>query len=249
MRIAAVVPTYNEAENLPNLVSALFSLALDMAVLVVDDNSPDGTGAVAEALKRNYPRLDVMHRPGKRGLRSAYLGGFAQVLSAGAQAVLQIDADMSHDPGRVPEFHEALKTSDLVLGSRYIPGGSLDNAWPRWRRGLSAFGNLYARSILGAPITDITTGFRLWRAETLREMPLDRIKSSGYVFLVEMAYMAHCLEYRIKEVPIHFAERRHGSSKMSLGIQMEAAFHVWQVWWYHRGLRKAGRSARYPIRP
>ena len=141
-------------------------------------------------------------------------------------------------------FVEALAESDLVLGSRYIPGGSLDAEWPRWRRGLSAFGNLYARSILGAPITDITTGFRLWRAAALQEMPLDRIKSNGYVFLVEMAYMAHCLEYRIKEVPIHFSERQHGISKMSLGIQMEAAFRVWQVWWYHRDLRRLGRAAR-----
>ena len=194
MRIAAVVPTYNEAENLPGLVSALFALPLDLTVLVVDDNSPDGTGAVAEALTKDQPRLAVIHRIGTRGLRSAYLGGFERVLSGDAEAVLQIDADLSHDPLRIPAFAEALSESDLVLGSRYIPGGSLDTDWPRWRRALSAFGNLYARSILGVPITDITTGFRLWRAGALREMPLDRIKSNGYVFLVEMAYMAHCLE-------------------------------------------------------
>lgn len=244
MRIAAVVPTYNEAENLPNLVSALFALRLDLRVLVVDDSSPDGTGEVAESLVHDHPGLGVMHRSGKRGLRSAYLGGIQRVLAEGAEAVLQIDADLSHDPRKVPEFADALKESDLVLGSRYIPGGSLDTDWSRWRRGLSAFGNLYARTILGTPITDITTGFRLWRAETLSGMPLDRIKSNGYVFLVEMAYMAHCLEYRIKEVPIHFAERRRGQSKMSFGIQAEAAFRVWQVWWHHRELHRAGRAAR-----
>jgi dolichol-phosphate mannosyltransferase len=247
LRIAAVVPTYNEAENLPNLVSALFALPLDLGVLVVDDSSPDGTGAVAESLVHAHRGLAVMHRSGKRGLRSAYLGGFRRVLSEGAEAILQIDADLSHDPRKVPEFVDALRDADLVLGSRYIPGGSLDAEWPRWRRGLSAFGNLYARTILGTPITDITTGFRLWRAATLREMPLDRIKSNGYVFLVEMAYMAHCLEYRIKEVPIHFSERQRGRSKMSFGIQAEAAFRVWQVWWHHRQLHRAGRAARVAI--
>jgi dolichol-phosphate mannosyltransferase len=249
VRISAVVPTYNEAENLPNLVSALFALPLDLRVLVVDDNSPDGTGLVADGLRRDHHRLAVLHRGGKQGLRSAYLGGMERVLTEGAEAVLQIDADLSHDPSKVLEFAEALKDSDLVLGSRYIPGGSLDTNWPRWRRGLSAFGNSYARTILGAPITDLTTGFRLWRADALREMPLDQIKSNGYVFLVEMAYMAHCLEYRIREVPIHFADRQHGLSKMSLGIQAEAAFRIWQVWWHHRRLRRIGRAARGPSRP
>ncbi len=171
------------------------------------------------------------------------------MLSEGAEAVLQIDADLSHDPRKVPDFVSALSESDLVLGSRYIPGGSLDTDWPRWRRGLSAFGNRYARSILGTPITDITTGFRLWRAAALREMPLERIQSNGYVFLVEMAYMAYCLEYRIREVPIHFSERQHGASKMSLGIQIEAAFRVWQVRWLHRALRRRGRAGRRPSRP
>jgi dolichol-phosphate mannosyltransferase len=244
LRIAAVVPTYDEAENLPGLVSALFALPLDLSVLVVDDDSPDGTGKVAEGLVHAHPRLTVMHRIGRRGLRSAYLNGIERVLSQGAEAVLQIDADLSHDPWKVVELSDALREADLVLGSRYIPGGSLDDDWPRWRRGLSAFGNLYARSILGIPITDITTGFRLWRAETLRGMPLDRIQSNGYVFLVEMAYMAHCLQYRVKEVPIHFSERQRGVSKMSLGIQIEAAIRVWQVWWLHRDLRRAGRGGR-----
>ena len=246
MHIVAVVPTFNEAENLPNLVSALFALPLDLGVLVVDDDSPDGTGDVAEDLRRAYPAVDVIHRVGIRGLRSAYLSGFDRVLSEGAEAVLQIDADLSHDPNKIADFVEALKDADLVLGSRYVSGGSLDNDWSMWRRGLSAFGNLYARSILGAPITDMTTGFRLWRAQALRAMPLDRIRSNGYVFLVEMAYMAYCLQYRIREVPIHFAERKRGTSKMSLSIQLEAAFRVWQVRQHHRDLRRTGQASGWP---
>jgi dolichol-phosphate mannosyltransferase len=237
------VPTYNEADNLRVLVPALFALPLDLSLLVVDDNSPDGTGDVAEALMRDHRRMAVLHQAGKQGLRSAYLNGISRVISEGAEAVLQIDADLSHEPSKIPEFAAALQDADLVLGSRYIPGGSLDADWPRWRRGLSAFGNLYARAILRAPITDFTTGFRLWRARALASMPLARIKSNGYVFLVEMAYMADCMGFRIKEVPIHFSERRSGRSKMSLSIQAEAAFRVWQVRWHHRELRRSGPSA------
>lgn len=244
MRISAVVPTYNEAENLPLLVSALLSLPLDLSVLVVDDNSPDGTGDVADELAAAEPRVRVLHRASKDGLRSAYLAGIREVLSRGAGAVLQMDADLSHDPQKIPELVECLQNADVAHGSRYTPGGSLDRDWPRWRRGLSSFGNRYARSILGLPVTDVTTGFRLWKASTLAGMPLDRIQSSGYVFLVELAYIAHCLGYRIGEVPIHFSERKSGKSKMSLGIQAEAAVRVWQVWWHHRDLRRRGALAR-----
>ena len=219
VRIAAVIPTYNEAENLPNLVSALLTLPLDLRLLVVDDNSPDGTGSVADELARNHPRLRVLHRPGKLGLRSAYLSGFQLVLEQGAEAVLQMDADMSHDPGVIANMAAKLEACDVVLGSRYIPGGSVDQQWPRWRRGLSAFGNAYARTILGLPTADATTGFRLWRRDTLTTMPLERIQSSGYVFLVEMIYLAYCLDYCIGEVPIYFAERQSGKSKMSFRIQ------------------------------
>lgn len=244
VRISAVVPTYNEAQNLPHLVSALLALPLDVSVLIVDDNSPDGTGQLAEDLARASPRLGVIRRQRKDGLRSAYLAGISQALSGGAEAVLQIDADLSHDPLKVPELAEQLEAADLVLGSRYISGGSLDTDWPGWRRGLSAFGNLYARTILGLPVRDVTTGFRLWRSSTLAGMPLQEIRSSGYVFLVEMAYMAYCLGYRIREVPIHFSERTQGKSKMSLEIQVEAALRIWQVWWHHRSLRQQGRAAR-----
>jgi len=244
LRVSVVVPTYNEAENLPELVSALFALPLDLSVLVVDDGSPDGTGRVADELAVVNPRIGVLHRERKGGLRTAYLTGIRMALEEGTDAVLQMDADLSHEPAKIPEMVSSLRESDLALGSRYIPGGSLDFEWPMWRRGLSAFGNLYARTILGVPTTDLTTGFRLWRASALAGLPLERIQSNGYVFLVEMAYLAYCLEYRIREVPIHFTERRRGRSKMSFRIQVEAAFRVWQVWWQYRDLRRQGRAAR-----
>ena len=207
MRIAVIIPTYNEAENLPRLVSALFAVPLDLRLLIVDDNSPDGTGMVADELAGQDGRIAVLHRASKAGLRSAYLMGFQRALQDGAEAILQMDADLSHDPARIPDFVRKLEVADVVLGPRYVLGGSLDERWPRWRKGLSAFGNLYARTILGLPSHDVTTGFRLWRAAAIEAMPLERIKSNGYVFLVEMVYMAHCLEYRVDEVPIHFAER------------------------------------------
>ena len=244
MQIIVVVPTYNEAESLPELVAALRALPLALSLLVVDDNSPDGTGQVARRLAANDPSFHVLQRKAKEGLRSAYLDGFRLALAEGAEAVLQMDADLSHDPQRIPAMIDRLQTADMVLGSRYVPGGSVDRDWPRWRRGLSAFGNLYARTILGMPSSDVTTGFRLWRRATLEGMPLNRIQSNGYVFLVEMAYLAHCLQYRIGEIPIHFTERRYGSSKMSLGIQAEAALRIWQVMWQYRDLRVQGTRAR-----
>ena len=245
MRITVVTPTYNEAENLPKLVSALFSLPLDINVLVVDDNSPDGTGRVADELVSKYPgRIEVLHRPGKMGLRSAYLNGFQKVMDGSVDAIVQMDADFSHDPSALLDMASLLQVNDVVLGSRYVKGGSVDERWPLWRRSLSSFGNYYARTILGLPLHDVTTGYRMWRRETLQQVPFERIQSNGYVFLVEMAYLAHCLEFTIGEAPIYFADRRWGKSKMSIKIQMEAAFRIWQVWWHYRDLRKAGRSAR-----
>lgn len=240
-----MTPTYNEAENLPRLVSALFSLPLDVRLLVVDDGSPDGTGAVADELAhRHRGRVSVLHRAGKLGLRTAYLEGFASALETDADAIVQMDADFSHDPSALVAMSERLASCDLVLGSRYVEGGSVDERWPLWRKGLSAFGNFYARTILGLPLRDVTTGYRMWRRETLEGIPLQRIKANGYIFLVEMAYLAHCLEYKIDEVPIYFADRRWGKSKMSFKIQAEAAFRVWQVLWNYRDLRKLGQEAR-----
>lgn len=246
MQVTVIIPTYNEAENLPTLFSALFTLPLaDLKILVVDDNSPDGTGRIADELCRQYPgRISVLHRDGKLGLRTAYLEGFKKAIADGAQAVGQMDADFSHNPAQLVEMVAALEVTDVALGSRYVSGGSVDENWPVWRKWLSAFGNFYARTILSMPLRDITTGYRLWRRETILGMPLERIQSNGYIFLVEMAYMAYSLEYRFAQIPIHFADRRWGKSKMSLRIQLEAALRVWQVKANFLELRKQGKKAR-----
>jgi len=242
MPITIVVPTYNEAENLPKLVSALFSLPLDLAVLVVDDNSPDGTGRIADGLSKQYQgKVAVLHRAGKLGLRSAYIEGFRRAFELGADAVVQMDADFSHDPAVLTEMARRIASYDVVIGSRYVKGGSLARRWPIWRKALSAFGNAYARTILGFPLRDVTTGYRMWKREALQNMPLDRIRSNGYIFLVEMAYVAFLMGYDIAEVPIHFADRRWGKSKMSLKIQLEAAIRIWDVWWHYRDLRRKSR--------
>ena len=246
MRITVITPTYNEAENLPKLVSALFSLPLDLRILVVDDNSPDGTGQIADNLAVSNPgRLDVLHQSGKMGLRLAYLNGFRKVLAeSDAQAIVQMDADFSHDPSILATMEKLLAAGDLVLGSRYIPGGAVDKNWPTWRKNLSAFGNLYARTILNVPLYDVTTGYRMWKRETLEHMPLERVQASGYVFQVEMAYLAYCLGFNVIETPIYFPDRQRGKSKISFKIQSEAAFRVWQVLWGYKDLRKAGKAGR-----
>jgi len=242
MRITIVLPTYNEAENLPKLVSVLFSLPLDLAVLVVDDNSPDGTGTIADKLsEKNREQVFVLHRAGKLGLRSAYLEGFEKAFGLGTDAVVQMDADFSHDPAVLPEMARRIVSHHVVIGSRYVKGGSLARRWPAWRKALSAFGNFYARTILGLPLHDVTTGYRMWRREALQNLPLKRLRSNGYIFLVEMAYVAFLMGYDISEVPIHFADRRWGKSKMSLKIQMEAAIRIWDVWWHYRDLRRKKR--------
>ena len=239
MRITVVIPTYNEAENLPKLVSVLFSLPLELSVLVVDDNSPDGTGDLAEGLARQHAgRMAVLHRAGKLGLRSAYIEGFQIAFEQGADAVVQMDADFSHDPQVLVEMADHIASCDVAVGSRYVKGGSVDRQWPLWRKGLSAFGNFYARTILHFPLRDVTTGFRMWRREALQGMPLDRIRSNGYIFLVEMAYVAYLMGYKITEVPIYFADRRWGKSKMSFKIQMEAAMRIWDVRFHYSDLRK-----------
>ncbi|MBM3122153.1 MAG: polyprenol monophosphomannose synthase [Chloroflexi bacterium] len=241
--LTIVIPTYNEADNLPSLAGAIWALPLaDTRLLVVDDGSPDGTGEVAEDLARSYPgRLEVIHRPAKLGLGSAYITGFRAALGSGAQAIGQMDADFSHAPAYLPGFLDMLELSDAVVGSRYIPGGGVDRRWGLGRKLLSAFGNLYARTILGMKIRDATGGFRLWRRETLLGMPLDRIRSNGYVFQVEMAYVAQRLGFELTETPIYFEDRRIGQSKMSLQIQLEAALRVWQVRVMHHHLTPADR--------
>lgn len=245
MKTTFVIPTYNEAENLPLITKAVLDLPVEgLHLLIVDDNSPDGTGDIAEDLGRQYQgRVQVLHRAGKLGLGSAYIEGFKHCLRDGADTIGQMDADFSHPPEKILSLIQALQNHDVAMGSRYIPGGSLDENWPLWRKSLSTFGNIYARTILGMPMRDVTGGFRLWCSQTLGRMPLDRIRSNGYVFQVEMAYVAHKLGFTFKEVPIYFADRRWGTSKMSLRIQVEAAFRVWQLLGMYGDLRRP-RSVR-----
>jgi dolichol-phosphate mannosyltransferase len=248
MQSIVIIPTYNEAENLPVLVSALFTLSLDdLRILVVDDNSPDGTGQVADRLAEEHTgKLDVLHRPGKQGLAAAYINAFQYVLSEkekyrSIQAIGQMDADLSHPPELVPALLEALGKYDLATGSRYIAGGGVEKSWPAWRKGLSHFGNFYARTILGLPIHDVTGGFRFWHRKTLAALPLERIRSTGYGFLVEMIYLAYRMGYSIQEIPFCFADRTQGASKMSFRIQREAALQVWLMRYRYSDLQVLDR--------
>ncbi len=237
--LTIVIPTYNEAENLASLTADLWALPIpDLKILIVDDGSPDGSGDLAEEIAARRPgRLSVLHRPRKLGLGTAYITGFRKALAEGAQAVGQMDADFSHSPSYLPGFLLALETADAVVGSRYIRGGQLDERWGIGRVLLSWFGNFYARAILGLRVQDATGGFRLWRRETLLGMDLPRIRSNGYVFQVEMAYVAQRLGYRVSEVPIYFEDRRIGQSKMTIPVKFEAAWRVFQVGWRHRNVR------------
>ena len=237
MQLTIVLPTYNERENLPKIIDVLFKLPLpDLKVLIVDDNSPDGTGVVADTLAIQHPdQIHIIHRTEKLGLGTAYIQGFMHALEDGAEAIGQMDSDFSHPPEQVPVLLAALEQYDFALGSRYIDGGSLDERWPLWRKWLSTFGNIYARTILNIPFTDCTGGFRVMRREVLSQLPLDQIRSSGYAFQVELAYLMHRYGFRYCEVPIYFAERSYGESKMSLRIQIEAALRVWQIRFLYRG--------------
>ncbi len=240
LKTSIVIPTFNEAENIPIIIQRLFGLDIpSLNVLVVDDNSPDGTGEIADQLAEKYSgKIDVLHRKGKLGLGTAYIEGFKICLSKGAERIVQMDADFSHNPEKVTLLLTNLENYDMVLGSRYVEGGSLDREWAFWRKGLSSFGNFYARMILGMPIRDVTGGFRAWKRETLLGIPLERVKSQGYAFQVEMGYITHLTGYRIKEIPIYFADRSRGDSKMSLNIQIEAAKRVWSILYEYRDLRK-----------
>ncbi len=235
MKIIQVIPTYNEAQNLPILVEGLFKLGIpDFHILVVDDNSPDGTGVVADRLSETYPNnMKVLHRAGKTGLGKAYIQGFRQALDEGADIIGMMDADLSHPPDRLPALLDALSQADVAIGSRYVADGSVDQGWPFWRKGLSWFGNTYARTILGLPIKDTTGGYRLWRRSALEAIPFEESRSNGYVFIVELAYLAKLAGLTFAEVPIYFADRTMGVSKMSLRIQIEAAWRVWQLRRYY----------------
>ncbi|MCZ7542225.1 MAG: polyprenol monophosphomannose synthase [Anaerolineae bacterium] len=245
MKTVVVIPTYNEADNLPAICAELWALPLeDLSILVVDDNSPDGTGAVADELAAVHPgRLEVIHRAGKLGLGTAYIAGFKRALEQGAEAVVQMDADFSHSPDYIPQMLRWLDEYDVVIGSRYVKGGKTDARWGLGRWLLSWWANsVYVRLILRIGVKDATAGFKAWRAATLRGLGLDRIRSNGYIFQTEMAYVAEKLGYRTLEIPIYFEDRRIGQSKMAVPIKIEAALRTWQVWWRHRGLNPSLRA-------
>jgi dolichol-phosphate mannosyltransferase len=223
-----IVPTYNERENLPVLVEALLQHS-NVNLLVVDDASPDGTGDLADDLARRHPgRIDVLHRTGRRGLGRSYIDGIRLALSRPVDVICQMDADLSHDPRQLPALIAATAGADVVLGSRYIPGGGVVN-WPQRRRLLSRFANLYIRFVTRLTARDCTTGFRCWRRATLAALPLDEFESDGYSFLTEMLYVAHSHGARITEVPITFVERRQGESKLSSGVLIESALTPWRL--------------------
>lgn len=230
-KLTVVLPTYNEAANLPNMVAALFGLGIDgLSIIVVDDNSPDGTGKIADELAAQYPgRVSVIHRPGKMGLGSAYVAGFTRALAEGADYVVEMDADFSHPPKTLHTFLDLMAEYDVVVGSRYVAGGKVDDRWSLWRRFLSWGGNLYARAITGLKVRDATAGFKCFRASALRGIDLTRVRSDGYAFQVEMAYICQRKGYRVCEVPIVFLDRTLGKSKMSSRIIREAAWRVWQI--------------------
>ena len=240
MKITMVIPTYNESENLPKLVKDVLALPLeDIHILIVDDNSPDGTGDLAEKLRKEYnDRVHCLHRAGKLGLGSAYREGFKMAMDEGADYIGQMDADFSHPVDKIPLMVKELANADLVIGSRYVKGGKLDENWPFYRKWLSGFGNAYARVILGLPNRDVTGGFKLWKKETLAAMPMDTIKSNGYVFQVEMNYVASKMGFKIVEIPIYFQERTMGKSKMNLKISLEAAWRTVALRSQHKDLVK-----------
>ena len=228
MRPLVIIPTYNERDNLPVVTAALLRIP-DLQVLVVDDGSPDRTGDVANALAgESRGRVSVVHRTGPRGLGLSLIDGLQRALRTDATRICQMDADLSHDPADVPRLLAASASADLVIGSRYVPGGRIEN-WPKRRMLLSAFANRYIRAITGLGVNDNTSGFRCWRREALQRLPLHRITSNGYAFLVELAWEAAAAGCRITEVPITFVERRHGASKLSGRVLVESALVPWRL--------------------
>jgi len=227
-KILVVIPTYNEKENLENIVSRIFEVEPKVNILIVDDNSPDGTGKIAETLKKTDKRVDVLHRVEKTGLGRAYLDGFRYALKNGADIVFEMDADFSHNPEYLPKFLKEIKDYEVVVGSRYVSGVNVIN-WPMSRLLLSYFANLYVRWITGMPITDATGGFKCFRRTALERINLNQISSSGYSFQIEVNYLCWKSGMKIKEIPIIFVDRQLGESKMSTGIVREAMLLLWKL--------------------
>ena len=226
MKALVIIPTYNERENLPELLRRIFAEALPLEVLIIDDNSPDGTGAVADQLAASNPCVHVMHRPAKMGLGSAYVAGFRYALERQYTAVFEMDADFSHDPAHLKDFLKAIADADLVLGSRYLGGKVTVVNWPMGRLVLSYCANIYARRITGLRIWDLTGGFKCFRRRVLEAIDLSRVRSNGYAFQIEMSVRAWRKGFTLKETPIVFVDRTEGQSKMNRSIVREA---VWMV--------------------
>jgi dolichol-phosphate mannosyltransferase len=241
-RAVICLPTYDERENLAPILTAIHAAVPDVDVLVVDDASPDGTGPLADALAARDPRVHVLHRPAKQGLGRAYLGGFAWALERGYGLVLEMDADFSHDPRDLPRLLAAARDADVVLGSRWVPGGGTVR-WGLRRKIVSRGGSLYARTILGVPVRDLTGGFKCFRREVLEAVDLPTVECSGYAFQIELTWRALRKGFRVVEVPIVFAERRVGRSKMSGRIVAEAMAKVWSM----RFSRFAREARRAPL--
>jgi dolichol-phosphate mannosyltransferase len=226
-RILVIVPTYNERESLPLIIRRIRAAVPEAFILVADDNSPDGTGAIADTLAEHDDHVQVMHRHGKEGLGAAYIAGFTWGLQNNYDVLVEMDADGSHKPEQLPRILEALRGADLVLGSRWIPGGGTEN-WSKGREVLSRGGNAYTRAMLGVPLHDATGGYRAFRADTLRGIDLHTVASQGYCFQVDLAWRAVQRGFIVREVPITFVEREVGSSKMSRAIVAEALLRVTQ---------------------
>jgi len=232
MQTHIILPTYDEAQNLALMTEQLLALPLsDVHILIIDDNSRDGTGKIADELREKNPdRISTMHRPGKMGLGTAYVTGFKWALARGADYIVQMDCDFSHSPSYLPHFSAKMNEYDVVIGSRYVPGGRLDPRWSGWRYFLSKWANsIWVHFLLGTRAQDATSGFKCWNRRALECIPLDNVRSNGYVFQVEMAYLCEKLGMRILEWPIYFEDRRIGKSKMSVPIKLEAAWRVLQM--------------------
>jgi dolichol-phosphate mannosyltransferase len=240
-QIAVIIPTYNERENLEAIAGRVRASVLNADVLIVDDNSPDGTGDLADKLAAADPHIHVLHRPGKNGLGAAYIAGFRWALDQGYGAMVEMDADGSHQPEQLPDLLTALADADLVIGSRYVPGGKVVN-WPKSREILSRGANTYARLMLGIHLRDATAGYRVYRDTTLRRISLDEVESQGYCFQVDLALRALRAGMTVVEVPITFIERARGASKMSRAIVIEALWQIarWGITARWQAIRKLG---------
>ena len=237
-----IIPTYNERENLPLMAAKLLALPVPVDVLVVDDNSPDGTGKLADEMAAKHPQIKVLHRTEKNGLGRAYIAGFKWALAQGYEFIFEMDCDFSHDPREIPAFLKAAETADLVLGSRYRGGIRVIN-WPLGRLILSRFAGIYVNKVTGMPITDPTGGYKCFRRAALASLNLDEVRSNGYSFQIEMTHRLWREGYTVAEVPIIFTDRTEGQSKMAGGIINEAFWMVWWLW-LQNGLRRSPRARK-----